>query len=427
MKTKQAAALLLVTLALMTAACSSSTKSSTPSTTTVPSSATTVPPTTTTIPANAGTWPPIPNGFYAAGAPTAWTGTELLVARSGCCGGVGSVDLEAFDPASNTWHQLPPTPLTPRSGAAGAWTGTEMVVAGGLASPDGLREDAAPATDGAAWNASTNTWHAIAPMPTTLPDLGNPTAVWTGTEVLVWSSAPAFTPGTNGSEVVLAYNPLTNTWRKLPPSGLTSRQGAVAVWTGNQLVVWGGLNSDNTSAYADGARLDPVTGTWHRLPAAPVPARGYAGAGWSGREVLLWGGSVEAKAPGGIESVGQGAAYDPVTNRWRALPLSPLRAKSFPAAAWTGHFFIIVGGSANGVLPAPGPGAAAYDPATNTWTVLPTAPSYPPPDPNGPTGPADQRSEGVAVWTGKAVLLVGGYDYALQGPRSDGIKWQPAG
>jgi hypothetical protein len=104
-----------------------------------------------------------------------------------------------------------------------------MVVAGGLASPDGLRENAAPATDGAAWNASTNTWHAIAPMPTTLPDLGNPTAVWTGTEVLVWSSAPAFTPGTNGSEVVLAYNPLTNTWRKLAPSGLTSRQGAVAV------------------------------------------------------------------------------------------------------------------------------------------------------------------------------------------------------
>ena len=124
--------------------------------------------------------------------------------------------------------------------------------------------------------------------------------------------------------------------------------------------------------------------------------------------------------------MGQGAAYDPVTNRWRALPLSPLRAKSFPAAVWTGHSFI-VGGSANGVLPALGPGAAAYDPATNSWTTLPAAPSYPPPDSNGPTGPADQRDDGFAVWTGTAVVLVGGGDYVEQGPRKEGIRWTPAG
>ena len=77
---------------------------------------------------------------------------------------------------------------------------------------------------------------------------------------------------------------------------------------------------------------------------------------------------------------------------------------------WTGHFFIVIGGFANGVLPAPGPGAAAYDPATNNWTTLPAAPSYPPPDPNGPTGPADQREGAFAVWTGTAVVLAGGGD-----------------
>jgi N-acetylneuraminic acid mutarotase len=256
----------------------------------------------------------------------------------------------------------------------------------------------------------------------------DPTAVWTGTEVLVWSSSPA-TPDTAGSEVVLAYNPVTNTWRKLPPSGLTPRQGAVTIWTGTQLVVWGGQPFDFTSAYADGASLDPRSDTWHHLPTAPVPARGFAGAVWSGPEVILWGGRTGAGVePGGsasFVSVGQGAAYNPVTNKWRALPLSPLRAKSFPAAVWTGHFFIVIGGAANRGLPAPGAGAAAYDPATNTWTTLPTAPSYPPPDPNGPTGPADQRAAGLAVWTGTAVVLVGGSDYVQQGPRSDGIEWTP--
>jgi N-acetylneuraminic acid mutarotase len=160
-----------------------------------------------------------------------------------------------------------------------------MVVAGGFASPDGVASHASPATDGAAWDAATNTWHPIAPMPTTLPGY-DPTAVWTGTEVLVWSSAPA-TPEAYGREVVLAYNPSTNTWRHLPPSGLTPRNGGVRVWTGHELVVWGGLNSDRTVAYGDGARLDPSTNRWRRLPAAPVPARGGAAAVWSGHEVLL--------------------------------------------------------------------------------------------------------------------------------------------
>ena len=384
---------------------------------------TTAPTTTTTVPADVGTWSLIPNGPNPVGRPAAWTGTELLVARAGCCDDAGSVDLAAYDPATNAWHQLPPTPLTPRRGAAGAWTGTEMVVAGGFASPDGVASDATPATDGAAWDAATNTWHPIAPMPTTLPGY-DPTAVWTGREVLVWSSAPA-TPEADGREIVLAYNPSTNTWRRLPPSGLIPRGGAVTVWAGNELVVWGGLNSDYTIAYGDGARLNPSTNTWRRLLAAPVPARGGAAAVWSGHEVLLWGGSVVSSGPA-LVPVGKGAAYDPVTNRWRALPLSPLRAKAGSAAVWTGHFFIVIGGYARAGLPAPGPGAAAYDPATNTWTALPPAPSYPPPDPNGPTGPADQRSDGFAVWTGTAAVLAGGGVPSLQGPLSDGIEWTPA-
>ena len=183
MMSKRAAAWLLGAVALTTAACGSSTKSAAPSTTTVPPSTTTAPPTTTTtVPADAGTWSLIPYGPNPVGSPSAWTGAEVLVPRAGCCDDSGSVDLAAYDPAVNAWHQLPPTPLTPRSGAVGAWTGTRMVVAGGHASPDGLASDATPVTDGAAWDAATNAWHAIAPMPTTLPGY-DPTAVWTGREI----------------------------------------------------------------------------------------------------------------------------------------------------------------------------------------------------------------------------------------------------
>jgi N-acetylneuraminic acid mutarotase len=254
-------------------------------------------------------------------------------------------------------------------------------------------------------------------MPATFPG-SDPTAVWTGREVLVWSSAPF--SGTNAREVVLAYNPATNTWRSLPPSGLTPRAQAVAVWTGQELVIWSGLNAGFTTAYSDGARLDPTTGTWHRLPPAPVPARGQATAVWSGHEVLIWGG---VTAPG--TEVGKGAAYNPATNTWRALPSSPLRAKTLPASIWTGHFFVVIGGSAGGVLPVPGPGAAAYDPATNTWTALPAAPRYPPAL-NGPTFAADQREDGLAIWTGNSLVFVGGLDLRQQPYRADGVQWTPA-
>ena len=423
---RRARVLLVGALVIAASACGAS--PSTSAKTTSPSSTpTTAPVTVTTVPADDGTWSLIPAGPNPVGGPEAWTGTEVLVAQAGCCDDTGTVDLAAYDPAADAWHQLPPTPLTPRRGAAGAWTGTEMVIAGGDANPEGLASAATPATDGAAWDAATDTWHAIAPIPVPLAGY-DPTAVWTGREVLVWSSAPATSLG-SGSEIVLAYNPTTDTWRRLPGSGLVPRQGALTVWTGKELVVWGGLSSDATTAYSDGARLDPVTGIWRPLPPAPVPARGYAGAVWSGREVLLWGGetgsTLQARATTGFPSVGKGAGYDPATNAWRALPLSPLRAKTSPAAVWTGRFFIVVGGTADGGLPAPGPGAAAYDPATDAWTALPAAPAYP--SPGDPTGPADQRTGAFAAWTGSSAVVVGGMDSVHQGPRADGIEWTPAG
>ena len=93
---------------------------------------------------------------------------------------------------------------------------------------------------------------------------------------------------------------------------------------------------------------------------------------------------------------------------------------------WTGQYFLVIGGSANYALPVPGPGTAAYDPSTNRWTALPTAPEYPQVGLNSPTFPADQREGGLAVWTGKSAVVLGGLDFHRQGTRADGVKWTPA-
>ena len=387
-------------------------------------------------PANAGTWSLISPGPVSIAPQVAWTGTEAIVNQGGCCADPGSMKLAAYNPASNSWRPLPQAPLSTRSGASKTWTGTEVVMAGGYATDPRTGFASNGVKDGAAWNPQTNTWHAIAPMPVAV---AFKYSVWTGSEVLVWGSlvneqdvAPGLVP--QGKETVLAYNPTADSWRMLPSSGLSSRLGEVVVWTGHELIVWGGRSPGTTTSgipgdvLADGARLDPVTGVWRRLAAAPVPGRSGAGAVWSGKEVLFWGGVANFDPDPNVEAtyLGQGAAYNPDTNSWRALPASPLRAKAGPATVWTGRFFLVIGGTGAGrTFPIPGPGSAAYDPATDTWVALPSAPSYPDSAVYPPPIQADQRSGATAFWTGNEVIVLGGHGQYLQAANGDGLIWKP--
>ena len=60
-------------------------------------------------------------------------------------------------------------------------------------------------------------------------------------------------------------------WARLPRAPIAPRSEYAAVWTGKQMIVWGGY-SGNTQ-YGDGAAYDPATRTWSKLAAGPLPAR----------------------------------------------------------------------------------------------------------------------------------------------------------
>jgi N-acetylneuraminic acid mutarotase len=88
-----------------------------------------------------------------------------------------------------------------------------------------------------------------------------------------------------------AYDPATDTWRPLPSADAPSpRYGQTAVWTGTEMVVWGGLASGGT-VLGDGAAYNPATNTWRVLPTAcaPSPRTGHS-AVWTGGEMIVWGG-----------------------------------------------------------------------------------------------------------------------------------------
>ena len=225
------------------------------------------------------------------GAVTGWTGRRFLAWGGTCCEET-SHDGAAYNPASNTWRKLPTAPLSLRRDASGAWTGRELVVAGGFTfRPDDTFK---PFRDAASYNPSTRKWRKLPPMPRRL---WGATAVWDGKEILFiggFTSTPRQL-AVHG----MAYNPATNRWRWLPKMAYP-RSAFAAVWTGRQVLVWGGLTTANT-APPHGEAYNPATNAWTALPAAPLRGRAAPVAVWTGRQLIVWGGS----------GFTDGAAYTP--------------------------------------------------------------------------------------------------------------------
>jgi hypothetical protein len=232
------------------------------------------------------------------GAVTGWTGTQVLVWGGVCCAPSNSG--LAYDVASDTWTAIPDSPLGQRAFPAGAWTGKELIVAGGVVkNADGTFTTY---RNGAAYNPATGTWRTLPLMPR--PRYGAH-AIWDGTEVLFLGGhrAPGTVPATDG----MAYNPGTDTWRMLPAM-LSGRDRFAAVWTGHRVLVYGGVTGRQQDMLpGSGEAYNPTTNLWTALPASPLHGRADPLAVWTGRQMIVWGGDFNNIA------YTDGAAFTPRT------------------------------------------------------------------------------------------------------------------
>lgn len=71
-------------------------------------------------------------------------------------------------------------------------------------------------------------------------------------------------------------------WTDIPPTALLSpRTAHVAVWTGEEMIIWGGGDGSG-NVFGDGARYNPTTKTWTAMadfrtdPDAPSPRAGIS-------------------------------------------------------------------------------------------------------------------------------------------------------
>ena len=152
-------------------------------------------------------------------------------------------------------------------------------------------------------------------------------------------------------------------WRPLPQAPIAGRIAAGAVWTGKEMIVWGGVvRSGKARDASDGAAYNPATRTWRAIAASPTGVQGGAAVVWTGDEMVVW----ASNSPDG--PVGT-AVYNPSTDSWRRLPAGPLGKREGYSSVWTGKELILVGGSLGDTLAKPV--AAALNPRTGSWRLLP--------------------------------------------------------
>lgn len=234
------------------------------------------------------------------------------------------------------------------------------------------------------WSSTSNTG---APSPRT-----GHAAVWTGTQMIVW-----------GGEVGdgARYDPLTDGWSPISNIGAPeSRTGHLAVWTGSRMIVWGGVRPG--AFLNSGAIYDPVADSWSPMSSSGAPSpRQRPVYVWTGSELLVWGGADAAY-------LGDGARYNPSTNTW--LPISASGApspRSGATAVWTGSAMLVWGGSDFNT-------GAMYTPSSDSWTAIPLT--------NAPMG----RRSHIAVWTGAEMIIWGGSQGMNANPLDTGARFNPS-
>ncbi len=356
------------------------------------------PSTDTWTPTSAGT--NVPAGRET---PTAvWTGTEMLI-----WGGANYYLLNSgalYKPSTNTWRPTSSVNAPKaRTLQSGVWTGSEMIVWGGWV------DIYVNGNTGGRYNPTSDSWVPTASAGTQPASRYAHTAVWTGSELIIWGGA-SYDGGDSFFNSGGRYNAATDDWKatSIGAGVPTARSYHTAVWTGTDMIVWGG--SDDSSWFNSGGRYSPYSDVWTPTSTgADVPsARDSHTAIWTGSKMIVWGGR-------STTATNTGARYDPTTDGW--LPTSTDSGVPEPryahSAVWTGREMIVWGGGPSGFYN-PRNSGGRYDPAEDTW--LPTSRGV-----NVPAG----RSNHTAVWTGTEMIVWGGslfgdysgYDYFNTGGR----------
>jgi N-acetylneuraminic acid mutarotase len=224
-------------------------------------------------------------------------------------------------------------------------------------------------------------------------------AVFTRDRMIVWGGGRGghFTYGDVAMDG-FAFGPKTGRWARVPPPDLPDFSPAVGAWTGTEFIVVGTKTRHNGVV---GAAYDPIRGSWRTIKFPYGSWSGFEGV-WTGSELILWGGPDHSSRPRR-----RGAVYEPASGTWHRTSPAPIGGRWGHAVAWTGSEMVVWGGTdARGDRS----DGAAYDPGTDSWRKITPA-------------PISARQWMPLAWTGAELVVWGGSSYSTS--RADGAAYDP--
>jgi hypothetical protein len=193
------------------------------------------------------------------------------------------------------------------------------------------------------------------------------------------------------------YTPSSDAWTatSIDANCPSARDQHIAIYTGIEMIVWGGYMYDGTNIYYynSGGRYDLSTDTWMATSTGSncPSARTFHTAIWTGTEMVIWGGRY-------FDSyLSSGGRYVPSSDTWTAstTDVNVPSGRYQHSCVWTGTEMIIWGGY-SGILGLLNTGGR-YTPSLDTW--IPTGT-----DINCPS----RRYWHSAIWTGDEMIIWGG-------------------
>jgi N-acetylneuraminic acid mutarotase len=322
-----------------------------------------------------------------------------------------------YDPATDKWTKKTFMPRPAHHAALASYNG-KIYVAGGFVPPQNTNVPL-----GAAWQPIDNmweydpaadSWKSLAPLPGTrgaavavevggkIYVIGGTTTVEGSKESWTLSSGAATSPQTVspfftffGPARVLTtndvYDPATNKWEHRKPMSVPRNHIFAGAVNGKIYVIGGRTGSayimtaTNTNVVEE---YDPTSDTWSGPLQRMPTARSGGGYASDGRRIYCAGGEVTTtQLTGAFRAV---EAFDPATNSWSTLPSMPIPRHGV-AGAVIGNEFHLVSGMMQTA------GALTFtDPQISTYTarhdVLPlkSAPSASPAAPSSDAGQGPQ-------------------------------------
>jgi hypothetical protein len=351
-------------------------------------------------PEGEGVWSPISTTYAPIvdnDATAIWTGSELIV-YDGYYGAI-------YDPITDIWRPISMEDA-PDLGSeySAVWTGAEMIIWGSEYDSDGEYVNS-----GGRYDPVSDSWRPISTVDAPEPRAAH-TAVWTGTEMIVWGGYNfeqdyEYDEFYNELNTGGRYDPVTDVWQTITTSGAPrARIRHTAIWTGTEVIIWGGENPDGDHLLSSGGAYSPSSNTWREISQdmAPEPRAEHT-AIWTGTDMIVWGGYScceeiflnESEIEFEQYELNTGGSYDPLTDIWQPINTSKfVLERSLHTAVWTGNEMIIWGGRKHGEFEGPTLYGGRYDPSTDSWTVTSV------------TGQPDLRDYHVAVWTGIDMIVL---------------------